>query len=100
MAQNKVGNLRDKVDRGLLHKYLWKKRSRMDLMSGSQDDLAEGLGISKTAMSLILKEMAEHGMLIKLKRGTWKIVDPQLYALGEKPVEDGRLELKRMRGEL
>jgi DNA-binding XRE family transcriptional regulator len=91
MAQSKVGNIKDKVDRGLLHEYLWKHRTRTNHMSGSQDDLAEGLGISKTAMSLILKEMAEYGMLIKIRRGTWQIVDPVLYAMGEKPVEDGRL---------
>ena len=91
MVQNKVGNLKDKVDRGLLHEYLWKHRTRTNFMSGSQDELADGLGISKTAMSLILKEMAEYGMLVKVRRGTWLIVDPHLYALGEKPVEDGRL---------
>lgn len=91
MSQNKVGNLRDKVDRGLLHEYLWKHRTRTGHMSGSQDNLAEGLGISKVAMSLILKEMAGYGMLIKVKRGTWLVVDPHLYAMGEKPVIDGRL---------
>lgn len=91
MAQNKVGNLTDKVDRGLLHEYLWKHRTREGFVAGSQNALAEGLGITKVAMSLILKEMSEYGMLIKHRRGTWQIVDPKLYALGEKPIDDGRL---------
>lgn len=91
MAQNKRGNLRDKVDRGLLHEYLWKHRTRGGFIAGSQIDLAEKLGIGKVAMTLILTEMAEKGMLIKHRRGTWQIVDPQMYALGEKPEIDGRL---------
>ena len=91
MNQSKVGNLTDKVDRGLLHEYLWKHRNRAGFMSGSQNELAEKLGITKVSMSYILKEMAGYGMLIKHKRGTWQVVDPQAYALGEKPVDDGRL---------
>jgi len=91
MAQNKRGNLKDKVDRGLLHEYLWKHRTREGFVAGTQNDLAAKLGIKKVAMTLILTEMAEKGMLIKHRRATWQIVDPQMYALGEKPEIDGRL---------
>lgn len=88
--QTKRGNLRDKVDRDLLHRYLWNKRTHQGFMTGTQDELAAKLGIGKVSMSLILKEMSERGMIIKRKR-RWQIVDPTLYALGEKPEEDGRL---------
>lgn len=91
MAQNKRGNLKDKVDRELLHAYLWKHRTREGFVSGTQNDLADKLGITKVAMTMILTEMAEKGMLVKHRRATWQIVDPQMYALGEKPEVDGRL---------
>lgn len=89
--QSRPGNLRDKVDRGLLHEYLWKHRDRRNMMTGSQNELAEKIGIGKVAMSLILKEMAEKGMLIKHGQGKWEVVDPEAYLWEHSPDDDGRL---------
>lgn len=76
--------MRDKIDRRLLHKFLWEHRDRYDRIAYSQNELAEMLDIHFATMSLILKEMAENGRLVKIRKGTWKVVDPQVYAFENK----------------
>lgn len=55
-----------KIDRELLHQYLWEHRGRGDYMSGTQGELAEQLGVTQATLSLIMKELAIAGRLTKV----------------------------------
>lgn len=72
------GNTRDKVDRQLLHEYLWGMRDRNDLIPISQKELAEKLGIDQSTMSIIFREMRESGRLRRIG-GKYQVLDPELH---------------------
>lgn len=77
--QTTVGNLADKIDRDLLHEYLWRRVDRLGRLTIQQKDLAEGLGVTVPTMSLIFKEMVMNGRLRKV-RTAFYVVDPKLWA--------------------
>lgn len=66
-----------KVDRELLHQYLWEHRGRGNYMSGTQGELAEQLGITQATLSLIMKELSIAGRLSKVGH-KFKIHDPDV----------------------
>lgn len=72
------GNTTDKVDRDLLHQYLYKNSDRHHMMTISPSELADALGISVFHMSRILKEMKETGRLRVVGKRV-EVVDPDLY---------------------
>ena len=71
------GYTSDKVDRQLLHQFLWKYRDRSNFCTFGSGELAEMLGISIWQMSRILGEMTEKGLLKKVGV-KYLIVDPAL----------------------
>lgn len=71
------GNTSDKVDRQLLHQFLWKYRDRNNFMTFGSGELAEMLGVSIWQMSRILGEMAEKGYLRKVGK-KYIIIEPAL----------------------
>lgn len=75
---NVGGNVTDKVDRKLLHQFLWKYRDRSNFMSFKPGELAEMLEITIYAMSAIFKDMCEKGYLRKLGNGKYIIIEPSL----------------------
>jgi predicted transcriptional regulator len=74
----KGGNTRDKIDRHMLHEFLWEKRDRNGKFPHSQTDLAEALGITIWALSDIFKELKEQGRVEKV-HGKYKINDPATF---------------------
>jgi len=74
-----AGNLTDKVDRHLLHQFLWKYRDRSNFMTFKSGQLAEDLGVTVYTMSGILSEMVEKGLLKKVGH-KYVVVDPGIAA--------------------
>lgn len=72
------GNITDKVDRDLLHDYLWKKADHNGRIPFTQDKLATDLGINKYTMSTIFREMYDTGRLRKNGSKTF-VVDPAIW---------------------
>lgn len=77
--QKTAGNVSDKVDRDLLHDYLWRNSDRNNVWLGRSGQLAEDLGIGVATMSIIFREMITDGRLSKVK-GKYYIVDPAVWA--------------------
>jgi hypothetical protein len=76
-----------KIDRHLLHEYLWKTRGRGNFMTSTQTELAVEFHVTRPTMSLIFKEMAEDGRLKRV--GTkFLIFDPELYQWDHTPEPD------------
>lgn len=73
------GRTDDKVDRGLLHEYMWKHRDGLDRYMGTQQDLAAKLGLTVFSLSHIFGEMVATGRVRKI-RGRFYITDPKLWA--------------------
>lgn len=79
----KSGNIKDKVDRQLLHEYLWNHRVRGDFVPFTSKELAEKLGISVFQMSRIYGEMKDVGRVEKV--GTrYRVFDPSVFAWNTK----------------
>lgn len=78
-TQRTRGQTKDKVDRFLLHQFLWKYRERGNLTHRRPGELAELLGIRNDTMSEILKEMCGKGMLKKARHWKYEIVDPEVF---------------------
>lgn len=89
-GQKTPGNLKDKVDRDLLHEYLWKNSDRRGMYLGSQKDLAEKLGVTHFTISHIFREMKEGGRVKKVGR-YYKITDPDKWRWNVSPSADPRL---------
>lgn len=77
-----------KVDRHLLHEYLWNHRGRGNFMSGTQAELAEEFQVTRATMSLIFTEMAQDGRLKRVKGNKFLIYDPELYQWQHTPEPD------------
>lgn len=75
------GNTSDKVDRQLLHQFLWKYRDRSNFVTFQSGELAEMLGVSIWQMSRILGEMTEKGLLRKVNT-KYVVVDPSIASWG------------------
>ena len=52
-----------KIDRQLLHEFLWKTRGRGDYMTQTQLELSKEFGVTTATMRLIFQEMAEGNRL-------------------------------------
>lgn len=79
-VKNPGGNVTDKIDRALLHQYLWKYRDRSGFMSHKSGEMAGLLGITIHAMSAILKEMCDKGYLKKLGNSKYIVIEPNITA--------------------
>lgn len=77
-GQGQRGNIRDKVDRDLLHDYMWKRTDHNSRFSMSQKELAEALSITQFTMSAIFSEMCRDGRLRKVKWNFF-VTDPALW---------------------
>lgn len=84
------GNTTDKVDRDMLHEFLWKYRDRSSFMPWEQGELGEMLGVSTWSISMIFKELQEKGAVKKMGR-RWKIIDPDVIKWGVTDVGDATL---------
>lgn len=69
------GNTKDRIDRHMLHEYLWKHRGRNDMMMLSVTELADKLNVTIFTMSKIFGEMREAGRVQKIGR-KYQIFDP------------------------
>ncbi len=72
---------RDKVDRELLHQYMWENTDRRAMFKLRSGDLAKSLGIHVGRMSMILAEMVEKGMLVKYgttSNAKYKVISPEI----------------------
>ena len=90
MAKRGRGNTKDKVDRDLLHEYLWKHTDRRGIYLGSQTELAEKLGVTIFTVSHIFREMKEGGRVKKIG-GKYKIEDPAKWKWKNSPDPDPSL---------
>jgi hypothetical protein len=81
--QKTRGNLYDKVDRDLLHSYMWRNSDRNGRWIGRPGDLAEGLGVNAATMSTILTEMVQDGRLLR-QAARYVVIDPALWAWSNK----------------
>lgn len=68
----------DKVDRDLLHEYLWKISGRNGFLNVSQKELAESLNVTQFTISHIFREMREGGR-VKRIGAKYKVVDPAIW---------------------
>ena len=84
------GNTKDKIDRDLLHEYLWKHSDRRGVYLGSQTDLADKLGVTIFTVSHIFREMKEGGRVKKLGP-KYQIVDPATWRWRNSAVPDPSL---------
>lgn len=77
-----TGNVKDKIDRDLLHEYLWKiSETRSHKLTIRQDALAEGLGITPFTMAKIFRELLDDGKLRRMRK-TFFVVDPAVSRWG------------------
>lgn len=67
-----------KIDRQLLHEFLWKTKGRGNFMSQTQTELASEFDVTRPTMSVIFSEMAADGRL-KRVGAKFLIYDPDLY---------------------
>lgn len=72
----------DKIDRELLHEWLWTKRDRLGFIPYSQTELAEMLGITIYTLSSIFGELRDQGRVEK-HRSKYKVFDPKVVAWRE-----------------
>lgn len=73
------GNTKDKIDRQLLHEYLWNYRVRGDFVPFTTTELAEKLGISIYQMSRIFGELRDAGRVEKVGQ-KYRVFDPSVFA--------------------
>lgn len=81
MATKSEARSRDKVDRQLLHEYMWANTDRRGMFNLRQGDLAKSLGIHVVRMSYILAEMCEKGMLKKYgttRNAKYQVINPDI----------------------
>lgn len=67
-----------KLDRQMLHEFLWEHKDRNGYLHGNACDLAKKFGVTKSTFSVILKEMEEQGRLVRQRR-KFLIIDPQVH---------------------
>lgn len=67
-----------KIDRELLHKFLWETSDRSNFMTFSQGELAKEFNVTAATMSLIFKELIEDGRVKKIG-AKWKIIEPDVH---------------------
>ena len=65
-----------KVDRNLLHEYLWEIRDRTDIVKIDQQALSDELNISNFTLSHLLRRMVEDGQLERLGNSRFIVKDP------------------------
>lgn len=68
----------DKIDRQMLHEYLWKISGRNGMLLISQTELAEDLHVTIFTISNIFREMREDGRVTKVG-SKYKITDPEMW---------------------
>lgn len=85
-GQRGRGNIADRVDRDLLHDYMWKHSDHNHLFQMSQKELAEKLGVTVFTMSTISAEMVQAGRLRKVKWNFF-VIDPELWRWKNPPAQ-------------
>lgn len=73
-----MAHTRDKIDRDLLHEWLWKKSDHLNRISMSVTEIAAACGVTIYTMSHIFQEMRAAGRLRKTGR-TYYVVDPRIW---------------------
>lgn len=64
-----------KIDRKLLHEFLWTTRDRSGFMTQKQGQLAKEFGVTAATMSLIFKELIDDNRVKKMGK-RWLVNDP------------------------
>lgn len=77
-GQGQRGNINDKIDRDLLHDYLWEHTDHNGRFTMAQKDLAEALAVSVYTMSTVFHEMVVAGRLRKVKWNFF-VTDPSIW---------------------
>lgn len=68
------------VDTTLLHWTLWEQRGRGGVVQFTHAELAENLGISRSAAQALAKKMVDEERLAKMpSQGRYRVVDPAGY---------------------
>lgn len=70
-----------KVDRGLLHDYLWETKDRNDIVKINQQYLSKELNINSFTLSHLLIKMVEEGRLDRLGNSRFMVKDPTTWRL-------------------
>lgn len=76
-----------KVDRGLLHEYLWSVRDRFDVVKIDQKALSMELSLSNFTISHLLKKMVEDGQLQRLGNSKFIVNDPMTHRLNSNKMD-------------
>lgn len=74
-GQSTPGNLSQKVDRDLLHEYLWKQTDKNGRMLITQKELAERLDMNRYHLNTIFREMIMAGR-VRRSGAAFFITDP------------------------
>lgn len=74
----------NKVDRQLLHEFLWKRAGNSGKVTIDQTKLAEQLGLSRTTVVRIIGEMGLEGRVKKIserqhRRCLYRVTDPETW---------------------
>jgi DNA-binding transcriptional regulator YhcF (GntR family) len=77
-GQGVRGNISDKVDRHLLHEYMWKHSDRNGCFQMTQTALANGLGVNLQTMSTIFRELVSAGRIRKVG-ARFHVADPEKW---------------------
>lgn len=77
-GQGTRGNLTEKLDRDLLHEYLWKTADKSGRMLMTQTDLAERLAVNRYHLSVIFREMMMAGR-VRRAGSAFFITDPAAW---------------------
>lgn len=86
-GQGQRGNIGDKVDRDLLHEFMWKHADHNGRFTMSQKELADALSVSVYTMSTIFHEMLVSGRLRKVKWNFF-VMEPNLWRWKNPPTSD------------
>lgn len=86
-----MGNNLDKIDRHMLHEFLWKYRDRNSYIPWQQKEVAKMFGVNHCVMSVIYKELLEQKAL-KKEGSKFRVSDPSL-AVWEQEAKDSESRL-------
>ena len=79
MGKRGPGSTSDKIDRHMLHEYLWDRRMRGGLVPFSVTELAEKLGVTIETMSRIMRELRDSGRVRKTG-SKYFVNDPEMFS--------------------
>ena len=76
--RSRRGNFKGRVDRELFHQWLWDTRSRGDIVSYTQLEMAKIFKCGRQTPARVIAELIAAGKVKRLRHGKFQVIDPEL----------------------